>query len=146
AMLVSLLLVAIVIVFGVVFYSVTVPTARLLPFIVTIIVGAASFAALGLAVTTIVPNADAAPAVVNATILPLLFLSGVFIPLQPGNPWYVVVAKFFPVYHFSHAMLSTYFAPLGESAWQWRDLLVIAAWGVFGALVAVRRFRWEAAR
>ena len=163
AILVSLLLVAIVIAFGVVFYSVTVPTSRLLPFIVTIIVGAACFSALGLAVTSIVPNADAAPAVVNATILPLLFLSGVFIPpllaevmlekspgakiipLQPGNPWYVVVAKFFPVYHFAHAMLAAYFG-LGQSAWQWRDLLVIAVWGVFGALVAVRRFRWEAAR
>jgi ABC-2 type transport system permease protein len=147
AILVSLLLVAIVIVFGVVFYSVTVPTSRLLPFIVTIILGAACFSALGLAVTSIVPNADAAPAVVNATILPLLFLSGVFIPLQPGNPWYVVLAKFFPVYHFAHAMLAAYFgASIHESAWQWRDLLVIAIWGLFGALVAVRRFRWEAAR
>ncbi len=145
AILVSLLLVAIVILFGVVFYGATVPTDRLLAFIVTIIVGAACFSALGLAVTSIVPNADAAPAVVNATILPLLFLSGVFIPLQPGNPWYVVLAKFFPVYHFSHAMLAAYFG-LGQSAWQWNDLLVLAAWGVFGALVAVRRFRWEAAR
>jgi ABC-2 type transport system permease protein len=147
AILVSLLLVAIVIVFGVVFYGVRVPTDRLLPFIVTIIVGAACFSALGLAVTSIVPNADAAPAVVNATILPLLFLSGVFIPLQPGNPWYVLLAKFFPVYHFAHAMLAAYFgAQIHEAAWQWRDLLVIAIWGLFGALVAVRRFRWEASR
>lgn len=147
AILVSILLVAIVIAFGVIFYSVTVPFGRLLPFIVTLIIGAASFSALGLAVTTIVPNAEAAPAVVNATILPLLFLSGVFIALPPGNPWYVVVAKFFPVYHFSHAMLAAYFgATLHVPAWQWNDLLVIAAWGVFGALVAVRRFRWEARR
>jgi ABC-2 type transport system permease protein len=146
AILVSILLVAIVIVFGVVFYDVTVPTARLLPFVVTIVVGAACFSALGLAVTTIVPNADAAPAVVNATILPLLFLSGVFIPLPAGNPWYVVVAKVFPVYHFAHAMEATYFSPLGQSAWQVNDLLVMAAWGVFGALVAARRFRWEPKR
>jgi len=147
AILVSILLVAIVIAFGVLFYDAKVPTDRLVPFIVTIIVGAASFSALGLAVTTIVPNADAAPAVVNATVLPLLFLSGVFIPLQPGNPWYVVLAKFFPVYHFSHAMLAAYFGGLtGESAWQWNDLLVMAVWGAFGAVVAARRFRWEAKR
>ena len=146
AILLSILLVAIVIAFGVLFYDATVPTSRLLPFLVTLVVGAASFSALGLAVTTIVPNADAAPAVVNATVLPLLFLSGVFIALPPGNPWYVIVAKVFPVYHFSHAMLAAYFAPLGESAWQLQDLLVMAAWGVFGALVAARRFRWEAKR
>ena len=147
AILVSILLVAIVIAFGVIFYGVTVPFGRLAAFIVTLVVGAASFSALGLAVTTIVPNADAAPAVVNATILPLLFLSGVFIALPAGNPWYVVVAKFFPVYHFSHAMLAAYFGgTLHVPAWQWNDLLVMAVWGVFGVIVAARRFKWEAKR
>ncbi len=143
AILVSILLVGIVIAFGVVFYGATVPTDRLLPFIVTIVVGAASFSALGLAVAGVVPNADAAPAVVNASILPLLFLSGVFIALPSGNPWYVVVAKLFPVYHFAHALLSAYFSPLGRSAWQGFDLLAMAAWGLAGAILAVRFFRWE---
>src|SRR6266568_1920764 len=114
AVLMSFVLVAIVIVFGIAFYHATFPTERLLPIVVTIVVGAAAFSALGLAVTSIVPNADAAPAVVNATVLPLLFLSGVFIPLPPGNPWFVVVAKFFPIYHFAHAMLSSYCLP---TAW-----------------------------
>jgi ABC-2 type transport system permease protein len=147
AIFLSVLLVAIVIAFGVIFYDVTVPFDRLPAFVTTLIIGAAAFSALGLAVTTIVPNADAAPAVVNATVLPLLFLSGVFIALPAGNPWYVVVAKFFPVYHFSHAMLAAYFGgTLHVSAWQWNDLLVMAAWGVFGAVVAATRFRWEARR
>ena len=119
----------------------TVPTGRLVPFLVTILVGAASFAALGLAVTGIVPNADAAPAVVNATVLPLLFLSGVFIALPPGNPWFVVVAKFFPIYHFAHAMLASYFG--SGNGWQGFDLLILAVWGVVGAILAVRSFRWE---
>ena len=133
AILLSILLVAIVIVFGVIFYDATVPVGRLLPFLVTLIVG--------------VPNADAAPAVVNATVLPLLFLSGVFIALPAGNPWYVIVAKLFPIYHFSHAMLAAYFGePLHVSAWQVGDLLVMAAWGVFGVIVAATRFRWEAQR
>jgi ABC-2 type transport system permease protein len=43
------------------------------------VVGAASFCALGLAVTAAIPNAEASAAIVNATILPLLFLSGVLI-------------------------------------------------------------------
>jgi ABC-2 type transport system permease protein len=142
AILVSFLLVLIVIVFGVLFYDATVPADRLLPFIVTIVVGAAAFSALGLAVTAIVPNADAAPAVVNASILPLLFLSGVFIALPPGNPWFVQLAKLFPVYHFANAMLSSYFTPTGNG-WQGIDLLVMGIWGVAGAVLAVRYFRWE---
>jgi ABC-2 type transport system permease protein len=73
AMLVALLLVVITTAFGVAFYAVDVPTgARLAELAVVLGVGAASFAALGLATTAAVPNADAAPAVVNAIILPLL--------------------------------------------------------------------------
>ena len=34
----------------------------------------------------VIPNADAAPPIVNATILPLLFLSGIFIPLGDDAP------------------------------------------------------------
>ena len=48
---------------------------------VTFLVGSLSFAALALALTCVIPNADAAPPIVNAAILPLLFLSGIFIPL-----------------------------------------------------------------
>ncbi len=145
AILMSFLLVAIVILFGIAFYHATFPTDRLAPIIVTIVVGAASFSALGLAITAIVPNADAAPAVVNATVLPLLFLSGVFIPLPTGNPWFVVLAKFFPVYHFVHAMLASYFTPTGNG-WEGGDLLIMAIWGLAGALFAVRYFRWEPKR
>jgi ABC-2 type transport system permease protein len=47
----------------------------LLRFAVMLVVGAAAFCALGLAVTAVIPNADASAAIVNATILPLLFLS-----------------------------------------------------------------------
>jgi ABC-2 type transport system permease protein len=30
--------------------------------------------------------------------------------------------------------------------WNWGDLAVVAAWGVVGAVVAVRRFRWDPRR
>jgi ABC-2 type transport system permease protein len=149
AVLMSLLLVVIVVVFGIAFYHADLPTKTLPAFIVTVILGAASFSALGLAVTSIIPNADAAPAVVNATILPLQFLSGVFIPLANTHAWYAQVAKLFPVYHFTQPMLAAYFQPQldpttnGFKGW---DLLILAAWGVFGAIVAARTFRWEARR
>ena len=62
------------------------PGSTLVRFLVMLIVGAAAFCALGLAVTAVIPNADAAAPVVNATILPLLFLSGIFIPFGNGTP------------------------------------------------------------
>jgi ABC-2 type transport system permease protein len=145
AILVAVLLVIIVIVFGKAFYSADLPSRTLPAFLATLAVGAASFSALGLALTGFIPNAEAAPAVVNFTILPLLFLSDIFIPIQDPNAWYVKLAKVFPVYHFSQAMKSAYFSPTG-SGWKGADLLVIGVWGLAGVIVAVLFFTWEPRR
>ncbi|HEX8099677.1 MAG TPA: ABC transporter permease [Actinomycetota bacterium] len=145
AVLVAFLLVVIVAVFGAVFYKAEIPTRTLPAFVATVALGAASFSALGLAFTAAIPNADAAPAVVNFSILPLLFLSDIFIPIQNPNAWYVTVAKVFPVYHFSQAMKAAYFSPTGNGIRR-GDLLVIAVWGIAGVLAAAKFFSWEPRR
>jgi len=142
AILVALLLVVIVTGFGAAFYNANVPSRTLLAFVTTLILGAATFSALGLALTSMIPNADAAPAVVNFSILPLLFLSDIFIPIQDPNAWYVKVAKVFPVYHFSQAMKNAYFSPAGNG-WRGGDLLIIGVWGIAGVILAVSFFSWE---
>ena len=64
-------------------HNASVPTGLpLVEFIMTLLVGSLSFAALSLALTSVIPNADASPAIVNASILPLLFLSGIFIKVD----------------------------------------------------------------
>jgi ABC-2 type transport system permease protein len=146
SVLVCILLVAIVTVFGALFYNVDVPTNTMPALILTLIVGAASFCSLGLAMTAAVPNADASPAVVNATILPLLFISDVFIPLDEAPQWLETVAKIFPIKHLSDAMQVAY-SPFTEgSGLEWTDLAVIAAWGIAGLLLAMRFFSWEPRR
>ena len=98
---------------------------------------------MGLALTTIIPNADASPPIVNATILPLLFLSGVFIPLGDDAPqWIVWVGRIFPVRHFADGMQAGF---LG-TPFHWVDLLAVALWGTAGLLVAARWFSWEPRR
>ena len=141
--LMSFLLVIICGAFGAAFYHADVPTGvNLLRTIVTVLIGAASFSALGLATTCIVPNADAAPAVVNAAILPLLFLSGIFIPLGDNAPqWIRTVGAVFPVKHFADAFRGAYYgAPF---PFRWIDIAVIAGWGIGGLIVASRFFSWE---
>jgi ABC-2 type transport system permease protein len=145
AVLLALLLVVIVTAFGVAFYNADLTIRTLPAFLVTVIVGAATFSALGLALTAVIPNADASPAVVNATILPLLFLSGIFIPLPPEGAWWVTLSKVFPVYHFADAMFSAFFLPVGNGFKGW-DLAIMAAWGVAGLLLAARFFSWEPRR
>jgi ABC-2 type transport system permease protein len=143
AILISILLVVITTAFGVAFYQAEVPTGVLLwELLATVVVGAMAFSALGLATTALVPNADAAPAVVNAIILPLLFLSGIFIPLGEDAPtWMKVIGDVFPVKHFAEAMLGSFYGP--PFPFEWSDVLAVAAWGVVGLAVAVRFFSWE---
>ena len=105
-----------------------------------VVVGAAAFCALGLAMTVVIPNGDSAAAIVNATILPLLFLSGIFIPLGSNSPaWILWIARIFPVWHFARAMQAGFIG----TAYHWTDVLIVAVWGLAGLLVAARFFSWE---
>ncbi len=64
--------------------------------------------------------------IVNAVILPLLFLSGVFIPLGNNAPsWMLWVGRIFPVKHFLSGMQAAF---LG-APFNWTDVLVAAVWG-----------------
>ncbi len=141
--LVAVCMVGIVVAAGALFSGVSVPTNTMPAFIVTLVLGAACFASLGLAVAAIGPNADAAPAVINAIVLPLLFISDIFISPGRAPAWLTTVADIFPIRHLSSA-LQTAFNPfetgLGFKA---ADLLVLALWGIGGALVAWRYFSWE---
>jgi ABC-2 type transport system permease protein len=141
ALLVSLLLVAITVTFGKVVYQAEIPAgAPLLRFLVTVTVGAASFSALGFAITVVIPNADAAAPIVNATILPLLFLSGIFIPFGDNAPaWVTWIANIFPVKHFADGIQASFLA----TTFRWSDVLILAIWGIGGLLLALRFFSWE---
>ncbi len=144
---VALLLVVIVAAFGALFYDVAVPWSRLPALILTLAVGAAAFCAMGLAVTSIVPNEDAAPAVANATILPLLFISNVFIPIADDAPaWLDVLSNIFPARHFADAMMTIYDPATSGSGIAAEHLAVLAAWGLGGLVIAAWRFRWEPSR
>jgi ABC-2 type transport system permease protein len=146
AVLIAILLVAIVVIFGRLFYHANIPTSTLPAFLLTVIIGSASFCALGLALTAFIPNADAAPAVVNGIIMPLLFISNVFIPLNNPPVWLSTTAKIFPVKHFSSSMLASYFPTAGQSALRPTDLVIMLVWGVAGLLIAIRFFTWEPKR
>ncbi len=129
---------------GTAFFGAKFPTGPALGgFLACLVVGAASFAALGLALSAAVPSVESSSAVVNATALPLLFLSGVFVPLGSNSPaWLRLVAKILPVWHFARGMEAGYVG----IAFHWSDIGAIAAWGALGALVAARYFRWEPRR
>jgi ABC-2 type transport system permease protein len=125
--------------FGVHIYLHLLPAA-----VVTAVVGAASLAAIGLAVSTFVRRAETAPAVANLTLFPLAFLSGVFFPIETAPQWVKTIAHVFPLSHLVEAFQGCFSPYTSGSGLAVRDLAIVAAWGVGGLLVATRRFRREA--
>ena len=124
-------------------YGLEMEADRIPAAVVTFVVGVASFSLLGLALAAVTPSGQSAPAVANATILPLAFISNVFIVVPDPARWLDVAGDVFPLKPFIEAFYAAFDPFRTGSAWEPGLLARIAAWGLFGALVAVRRFRWE---
>jgi len=111
--------------------------------LVTLLAGGLCLSALGLAVSSFVNNAETAPVVANITLLPLMFISGVFAPLHGAPAWLHSLAGFFPLRHLVDAFSIAFSPHTTGSGFATGDLAVLAVWTLAGAAVAVRRFRWE---
>ena len=144
AVLVSILLVAIVSAFGRIAYGVDFPLDRL-PFLVAaLVLGAATFCALGVAISGFIPNADASPAIVNASILPLLFISNVFAQVGDNFPaWLDTLSRVFPIRHFADLLHAAWDPRVTDPGLDPVPWAVLGLWLVVGVVVASRFFTWE---
>jgi ABC-2 type transport system permease protein len=109
----------------------------------TVVVGALSFCCLGFAVASIIHDQDAAQPVTQGVMLPLYFISGVFVAVSTLPHWLVDIADLFPVRHLAAALLTAYNPHTHGAGIALTDLVVIAAWGAAGLALALRRFRWQ---
>ena len=146
SLVVSVLMVVLVAVIGRLIYDVSIPTERLPAVLVALGVGAFSFCCLGFALTAAIPSEDAAPAISNAVVLPLYFISGIFIPDSEIPQGVLNFADLFPIRHFFEAFFTAWDPNTTGAGFDWGDLAIVAAWGVAGLLVALFAFRWEPRR
>lgn len=106
--------------------------------------GIVCFAALGIAVSTLIPRADAAGAITNGTYLPLALVSGTFSSGLTLPTWLDRIVSAFPIKALTDSLRAGYDpASHGPSA---GSLLVLAAWAMIGIVLARRYFRWEPTR
>ena len=101
------------------------------------------FCCLGFAVAGLVKAFDSAQPVAMAAVLPLTFISGVFIPWQLIPHWLQQVSQVFPVRPLAVATLDPYLAHGSSGAWSPESYALMAVWGLVGIVVAVRRFGWS---
>jgi ABC-2 type transport system permease protein len=146
SLVVSILMVVLVAVIGRLVYDVSLPEETIPAMLVTLAVGAFAFCCLGFALTAAIPSEDAAPAISNATVLPLYFISGIFIPDSEIPDGVLKVADVFPIRHFFEAFFTAWDPNTIGAGFEWGDLAIVAAWGVAGLLVALFAFRWEPRR
>jgi ABC-2 type transport system permease protein len=139
---VALLMLALIAALGRLAYGVAIPWEQLPAIVLTLVIGAAAFCCLGIALTAAIPSQDAAAPIVNALLLPLYFLSGVFIPSDELPSGVIHFADAFPVRHFFEAFFGAYVPAGGGAGFEWGNLAVVAAWGLAGLLLAARFFRW----
>ena len=139
---VSLVVIAVVLAIGRLAYGVHVPLQALPALGLTAVIGSGTFCVLGYAVSALIGSSDAAQPIVQATVLPLYFISGVFVPGVELPSWLQHIAEVFPVQHLADA-LHRAFGPAGQaSSVAWGDLGALALWVIAGLVVALRRFRW----
>ncbi|MFV0309844.1 MAG: ABC transporter permease [Desertimonas sp.] len=131
---------------GIVAYDVELQVDKIPMMVAMFVLAVGTFAALGIAVAALIPSVEAAPAVANAIILPLGFISDVFIQMQDAPSWLTAVADFFPLRPFAQSFQDGFNPFIDGSGWVWDRALRVALWGVVGILVAVRWFRWEPSR
>ena len=104
--------------------------------------GAAVFAALGLALTGYIRSLEGSSAIVNVIVLPMAFLSGSFGPTRHYPQALRAIGAVLPLKPLIDLINGIYLH--GQQIWDRpRAVALLIAWGIFGMVVAIRKFRWE---
>ncbi len=123
-------------------YGARVPGRTALALAVTVVTGAASFCCLGYATTSLIRDEDAALPTTMALMLPLYFISGVFVPVPAMPRWLADAGEIFPVRHLANALLVAYNPHTTGLGFAGLDLLIVGVWGAAALLIALRSFSW----
>jgi len=123
-------------------YNVRMPHSTMLGVVVAVIVGAAAFSCISFAVATRISSAEAAAPATNLTVLPLYFISGVFVGEDLVPKFLRNIATVFPIHHLDEALLRPVIHTSGTGI-AGTDLLIVAAWGIAALLIGVRTFQWS---
>lgn len=141
AVVITLCSAALLITIGQVLFDVSIRSEGIISLVLTLLIGAAALSALGMALTVIIPSVQAAPAITNFIVLPLYFISDVFI-VGDKPAALEKVAALFPIQHLAAALGESFDPQATGIPWPWEHWLVLTGWGTVGVVVALLSFRW----
>ncbi len=105
-----------------------------------LLLGVFSFVGLGIVITSFTKDQETAQMLMMTLMFPMMFLSGVFFPIQT-MPWYMQdIAKFMPLTYAADAMRKVMVLGAGISAIS-TEIIILIAFGAIMTAIAVPVFR-----
>lgn len=107
-----------------------------------VVLGALTFTSIGYVIASFAKTEETANAVTSVVQFPLMFLSGIFFPLDQMPDWLRTVATAMPLTYLGDALRQTMvggtpFAPIGVS------VLILVGWLVVCFGISARFLRWQ---
>lgn len=144
---IALASVAIALVAGVALYHVHLTAGMGLSLLITFILGAVAWAAVGTAATALIPTPQSAGPVLMLTYLPVVLFSGGLGSVSSEPAWLATAARYLPAQPIvDTATRVLRHAGGGLVLPSGREFAVLAAWLAAGAIAAVICFRWDPVR
>ncbi|MFI1991513.1 ABC transporter permease [Actinoplanes sp. NPDC020271] len=127
---------------GVLGYDVQIIWRKVPAMVVTLVLGIACCAALGLALAALARTAAVAQSLAQGLLITLAYVSDVFLVGAALPRWMQWLGSALPLKHFARAMAET-FDPAPGYGFSPGHLIVLVAWGVAGVVVAGLRSGWQ---
>lgn len=107
------------------------------------LLGALAFLAIGFFVAGISRKVESANTLGNLITFPMLFLTGIFFPINQAPQWMQEVSKALPLSYLADGLRQAmvYGTPFTHL---WTDAVALLATALLGLILAVRFFRWDA--
>jgi len=104
--------------------------------------GGTLFLSIGLAISSLAPSEDSAPALANLVTFPMLFLSGVFFPIEFLPKYVGYVSNALPLTHIAEGIRLS--ALYGNSTLSTLPQMGITiAWLIIAFTICAKTFKWE---
>ena len=107
-----------------------------------IVLGALTFLAIGYVIASYARTEESANALTSVVQFPLMFLSGIFFPIDFMPDWLQPVAAILPLTYLGDALRQTMVGGAAYVPLQ-VDVLVLGVWLVGSFLISARFFRWQ---
>jgi ABC-2 type transport system permease protein len=139
----ALIQAALVIAVGVLLFNVHVASGpTLLRVGILALIGSSSFVTIGFFVAAVAKNVEVAAALGQIIGTPMMFLSGIFFPMENAPAWIQPIVKALPLTYLANALRDVMIK--GASLWfvRW-DIVVLLVTATIFMVLSVRMFRWE---